>query len=238
MDEVLAPCRNVTRFRVYNLASESDSPEHQEHFSKIPLPLDRRLTNVAFNHCSINHREIRNIFHASQKSLKSLSLEYPTALPEDDLLALLAYVGQGLRSLSVHDFAQGMSLADYERKSHIVEGILHNCPNLHVLNFPDAVAAKTLPNALIGSKLKLWAFTCGADVRPQDWLHAFQKPGFPTNASCRVYVKGKKTTLPGSLRSSARLSLRLCVGCAPFSLQQAGHHKRSGMSVLKPTRSV
>lgn len=192
---MLAPCHKVTRFRIYNLASESDTPEHQEHSYKVPLPLDRQLENVAFNHCSINHRELRNVFHASRTSLKSLYLEYPTALPEDDLLALLAYIGQGLRSLTVHNFADGLSSAEFKRRRYIVEDILHNCPKLEVLNFPEAMADSNLPNALVGTELKLWAFACTENVRPGHWLRAFQESAFPRNASCRVYVKGKRAIM-------------------------------------------
>lgn len=152
-----------------------------------------QLENVAFNRCSINRRELRNIFHASRNSLKSLYLEYPTSLLADDLLHLLVYIGQGLRSLSVLNFSDGMLSAEFRRKRYIVESILFNCPRLVALNFPEAMAGINLPDALVGSQLRLWAFTCSEDVRPEHWLEAFAKPGFPRNASCRVYVNGWTT---------------------------------------------
>lgn len=133
---------------------------------------------------------MRNILSASNTSLKSLYLEYPSSLPDDDLVQLIKYVGKGLKSLSVHDFAAGLSQSQTDERSHIVEEILEVCPVLEILNFPDAIGSPKLFDSLVKSKLRLWSFSCSKDVRPEHWLDAFAREGFPSPSSCRVYVKG------------------------------------------------
>lgn len=134
---------------------------------------------------------MRNILSASNTSLKSLYLEYPSSLPDDDLVQLLRYVGKGLKSFSVHDFAAGLSQSQIDERSHIVEEILEVCPVLEILNFPDAIGSPKLFDSLVESKLRLWSFSCSKDVRPEHWLDAFERKGFPSPSSCRVYVKGE-----------------------------------------------
>lgn len=192
-DEIFGPIASLKRFRLYSLKSESDRPYRNKNSLLSPRPLNNRaFTDVAFNHCSLNHQEIRNILEGSRTSLQTLYLEFPNYLFEDDLVSLIKYVGKNLKSLSVHDFASSLPEDQLELRRYIVEDILNNSPELTILNFPDAMAGIALFEMIIKSKLKLWSFSCSKEVRPSHWLEAFKKSGFPRNASCRVYVKGER----------------------------------------------
>lgn len=190
-DNVLRPCHKIKAFRLYSLSSETEPAKSGKTTATSPRPLDQAFERVAFNGCSIDHLELRNILHGSTKSLQSIYLEYPMSLPDRDLVKVLRFVGDGLRSLTVHYFAAGLSQEDLDLQGHLVEEILEACPHLEVLNFPDAVGSLKLFEKVVRSKLKLWAFSCGPEVKPQHWLDAFKTPGFPSPSSCRVYTTGR-----------------------------------------------
>lgn len=189
-DDVLRPCRQIKSLRLYSLASEFEPVKSGHTSATSPRPLDQALERVAFNGCAIDHLELRNILHGSTKSLRSIYLEYPMSIPDKDLLDVLRFAGGNLKSITVHNLVAGLNQEELDTRGCIVEEILHACPQLEILNFPDAVAGLRLFDKLMGSKLKLWAFSCDPEVKPRHWLEAFTKPDFPSPASCRVYVKG------------------------------------------------
>lgn len=180
-DEVLGPCKMLSRLRMYNLYTDV-------HHAK---PLEQRLTQVAFNHCAINSIGLKNIFASSTHSLERLHIEYPMDLNDAELLLTLKHLGPGLRELTVQGFGAQMEDRDPPSVNSLVDQILEACPNLAILNFPEAIASVDVFETLIGSKLKLWSFSCGSDVRPEHWLKAFTNERFPRPANCRMYTTGK-----------------------------------------------
>lgn len=187
-DEVLRPCKRLSRLRLYNLYTETSHAQ----------PLKQELTQVAFNHCAINSDGMRNIFASSATSLKRLHIEYPMDLDENDLVRTLQHVGAGLQELTIQGFTAQAQSHDPPAMTHLIDDILDSCPNLVILNFPEGIASTAIFEKLLGSKLKLWSFSCNADVRPEHWLEAFKQPGFPRPANCRMYCSGEASTEPNT----------------------------------------
>lgn len=183
----------LSRLRLYNLYTNTAHAR----------PVKQHFTQVAFNHCAINASGLHKIFASSTHSLKRLHIEYPMDLDGCELLRALRYVGVGLQELTVQGFSEQMEASDPPAAERLVDEILDACPNLVILNFPEAIGSKNLFDKLIGSKLELWSFSCNADVKPEDWLKALEHPDFPRPANCRVYATGEQI-------SADPLSFDLC----------------------------
>lgn len=119
---------------------------------------------MALNHCSLNRHELERIFAGSRHTLQTLYMEYPMDLLDHDLLEILRLVDGGLRYLTIEGFTVDQENMG-QRPDYMVHEIIKACPSLETLDFKEAIGSPSLFDALLGSKLRIWTFTCTRQVR-------------------------------------------------------------------------
>ena len=174
-NEIVAPCKNLTRLRLYGIHSDQDDPSGTDEMRRRMKDMDGKFQEVALSQCAIRSEDLKAIFANSSRSTKNLHLEYPQDLPEDDLLEVLGVIDGCLKVLSVEGYRMQDSTDDEDYPGYLVERILDRCPELESLMFSEGFASPDVIPRLLKSKLRVWSFSCSSDFRPHHWLKAFSE---------------------------------------------------------------